>query len=213
MREIGNILNHLWRVRTSQNGIDSVFVSWNTAQTRAPALFRRPTFIELYEVPDKLISMDLSGDEPRVIYDDEQLVHNHSAWSFVPWHYLKGVVNRSIDKTARYRYQDPSGDREERERLSQQFQAKYLLAIMNSAFAREWLARRRRSKLHVYPDDWKPLPIAPIPLAEQEVFVRLVDAILAEFAAHGYPLPAESAARVAEIEGRLMRGWRVVRSE
>ena len=74
---------------------------------------------------------------------------------------------------------------------------------MNSAFAREWLSRRRRSKLHVYPDDWKQLPIAPISLAEQQEFVRLVDAILAEFAAHGYPLPAESAALVAAIEREL----------
>ena len=40
-------------------------------------------------------------------------------------------------------------------------------------------------------------------LAAQQEFVRRVDAILAEFAAHGYPLPAESAARVAEIEREL----------
>ena len=51
--------------------------------------------------------------------------------------------------------------------------------------------------------DRKPLPIAPISLTEQQEFVRRVDAILAEFAAHGYPLPAESAARVAEIEREL----------
>jgi hypothetical protein len=51
--------------------------------------------------------------------------------------------------------------------------------------------------------DRKQLPIAPISLTEQQEFVRRVDAILAEFAAHGYPLPAESAARVAEIEREL----------
>jgi hypothetical protein len=147
--------------------------------------------------------MDISGDSPRVAYDDCQLYHNHSAWSFVPWSHLKGVVNRSIDKTAKYRYQDPSGDREEREQLSRQFHLKYLLAIMNSAFAREWLAQRRRSKMHVYPDDWKQLPIAHIPLEAQQPFVARVDAILAEFAAHGYPLPADAAARVAALEREL----------
>jgi len=40
-------------------------------------------------------------------------------------------------------------------------------------------------------------------MTKQQEFVRLVDAILAEFATHGYPLPAESAARVAEIEREL----------
>jgi len=74
---------------------------------------------------------------------------------------------------------------------------------MNSTFARDWLARRRRSKIHVYPNDWKPLPIAPIPMEEQEEFVRLVDAILAEFEQHGYPLPPEAAACVAELEREI----------
>ncbi len=74
---------------------------------------------------------------------------------------------------------------------------------MNSTFAREWLARRRRSKIHIYPNDWKGLPIAPIPMKEQEAFVRLVDAILAEFERHGYPLPPEAAARVAELEREI----------
>jgi hypothetical protein len=74
---------------------------------------------------------------------------------------------------------------------------------MNSAFARDWLARQRRSKTDIYPDDWKQLPIAPIPPEQQQVFVRLVDAILAEFAVHGYPLPAASAARVAGWEREI----------
>jgi len=74
---------------------------------------------------------------------------------------------------------------------------------MNSSFTQEWLAQRRRHKLQLYPNDWKPLPIAPIPLEEQAEFVRLVDAILAEFEQHGYPLPPEAAARVAELEREI----------
>lgn len=64
-------------------------------------------------------------------------------------------------------------------------------------------ARRRRSKIHVYPNDWEPLPIAPIPMEEQQEFVRLVDAILAEFEQYGYPLPPEAAARVSELEREI----------
>jgi hypothetical protein len=74
---------------------------------------------------------------------------------------------------------------------------------MNSAFAKEWLASRRRSKRHIYPDDWKQLPIAPIPMEQQQEFVELVDAILAEFRRHGYPLPPEAAERVVELEREI----------
>lgn len=170
---------------------------------RAPAKFSRPTFPEIYVSPEKLISMDIAAGMPRVVYDDTQVYHNHSAWSFVPWHYLKGLINKSIRKTAQYRHQSPTGDREEREKISEQFQLKYVLAIMNSSFARDWLKGKRRSKIHIYPDDWKQLPIAPIPMEEQMKFVEKVDAILAEFKQHGYPLPAASARHVAELEREL----------
>jgi hypothetical protein len=74
---------------------------------------------------------------------------------------------------------------------------------MNSAYAKHWMAGRRRSKMHIYPDDWKELPIAVLPVAEQEEFVRLVDAILSEFMQHGHPLPPSSAARVAQLEHEI----------
>lgn len=138
-----------------------------------------------------------------MVYDGRQRFTTHTSCIFVPWHLLKGVVNASISKTAKYRRQGPEGDCEEREKVSRQFHLKYVLAVMNSTFAKEWLATRRRSKLNVYPDDWKPLPIAPIPREQQQEFVRLVDAILAEFARHGYPLPAEAAKKVAEWEREI----------
>ncbi|MCX6030997.1 MAG: Eco57I restriction-modification methylase domain-containing protein [Chloroflexi bacterium] len=176
------------------------YLEWGTE--RAPSMFRRLTFPEIYESPEKLIAVKVSHT-PEVAYDNQQLHHTDGLYSFVPWYYLQGVVNRSIEKTTKYRWQDPTGDREDREKLSAQFRPKYLVAVMNSAYVRDWLAHRRRHKIQLYPDDWKQLPIAPISLAEQQEFVRLVDAILAEFAAHGYPLPAESATRVAAIEREL----------
>jgi methylase of polypeptide subunit release factors len=170
---------------------------------RAPSLFSRPTFPQLYEVQEKLISMDLAGGEPKVAYDNNQLFHNHSAWSFVPWHLLKDVVNNSIKKTAKYRHQNPLGDREAREKTSKQFNLKYVLAVMNSSYAREWLKGKRRSKMHIYPDDWKQLPIAPIPLEEQKPLVALVNNILREYEKHGYPLPPASTQKVSAWEREL----------
>jgi adenine-specific DNA-methyltransferase len=177
------------------------YLEWGTK--RAPGMFARPTFPELYDAPEKLMAAQVCGDTPRVVYDNRQLIHNHSMCCFVPWHSLKEVVNQSINKTAKYRWQSAKGDREEREKLSQKFNLKYVLAIMNSTFAKDWLAKRRRHKIQLYPDDWKQLPIPPLSLNEQAEFVNLVDAILVEFEQWGYPLPSMAARRVADLEAEL----------
>lgn len=157
------------------------WLEWGT--DRAPALFRRPTFPQLYEVPEKLIAADISaaGAALKVCYDNQQLFHNHSAWSFVPWHSLAGVRNRSLQKATRYEDEKLRPDlprREDLERTSEQFEVKYLLAIMNSATARTFLNGIRRSNIHLYPDDWKQLPIPPATTEEQTVIAGWVQQIL-----------------------------------
>jgi len=162
------------------------WLEWNTQ--RAPSLFRRPTFPQLYLVPEKLIASDISSaaNALKVSYDNKQLFHNHSAWSFVPWHSLQGVQNRSLQKTARYTDEKPRADlpkREELEELSRQYGVKYLLAVMNSSTAREFLTRIRRSNIHLYPDDWKQLPIPHATPAQQAEIAALVEQVLAAKAA------------------------------
>lgn len=177
------------------------YLEWGTY--RAPGRFARPTFPELHDASPKLIALVIAGGGPPLVYDELQLVTTHTSCIFVPWHQLAGVVNLSIKKTAKYKYQDSTGDRERREALSCEFDLKYLLAVMHSSFVADWLVSRRRSKNHVYPDDWKDLPIPQIAKTEQAEFVRLVDAILAEYQQHGHPLPQVSAGRVAELEREI----------
>src|ERR1019366_6353796 len=43
------------------------YLEWGTQ--RAPAQFARPTFPELYTVPQKLLAMKVSGRLPRVVFD------------------------------------------------------------------------------------------------------------------------------------------------
>jgi len=176
------------------------WLEWGTE--RAPALFRRPTFPELYEVSEKLISVDMAAGvgKLRVVYDNNQLHHNHSAWSFIPWHSLLGVRNNSLRKVARYRGETPPRPdlpkREALEKTSRRFGVKFLLAVMNSSFAREFLRANRRSNIHLYPDDWKKLPIPDVSISQQAPVVDLVDQILA--AKHLDPV-----ADVTAIEGRI----------
>ncbi len=74
---------------------------------------------------------------------------------------------------------------------------------MNSGYAARWLSSRRRSKNHVYPDDWKPLPIAPATQEQQAEIVALVDEILDLYETHGYPLQGAAAERLAHLEQQI----------
>ncbi len=160
---------------------ESVWLEYGT--DRAPSLFRRPTFPELYEVPQKLVSMRIVADSPRVIRDDQQCWHNHTAFSFVPWHYLKGVRNKSISKTAKYKSQKGKRSialwREELERVSATVDIAYLHGILNSRFARDWMSRERRSKLDVYSEDWKQFPVKVLAPNDQRAITQIVNRIVA----------------------------------
>ncbi len=50
---------------------------------------------------------------------------------------------------------------------------------MNSTVARDFLRSNRRSNIHLYPDDWKHLPIPDVTMEKQKPIVELVDQILA----------------------------------
>jgi hypothetical protein len=177
----------------------SKWLEWGTP--RAPGLFSRPTFPELYAAKEKLISVDMAAgtEKLRVIYDDKQLCHNHSAWSFVPWCNLAGVGNNSLRKAARYKDEPTRSDlpvREDLEATSRRFAVKYLLAVMNSSTARDFLRANRRSNIHLYPEDWKRLPIPEGTREQQAVIVALIDEILAA-------LQSDSKADVSVLEEKV----------
>lgn len=156
------------------------WLEWGTA--RAPALFSRPTFPELYTVPEKIFIHRTAGEEVRSCHDSEQTLCNHTVMVSVPWHALHGVRNNSLKKAARYRGEKPRPDLPKREALeetSRRFAVKYLLAVMNSSAARDFLRANRRSNTDLYPDDWKKLPIPDVPSTQQQSIVALVDQILA----------------------------------
>jgi len=99
----------------------------------------------------------------------------------LPWNSLHGVQNKSLKKSARYRGEKPHPDlpcREDLEVTSRRFAVKYLLGVMNSSAARDFLRAHRRSNIHLYPDDWKKLPIPDVSPEKQAPIVALVDQIL-----------------------------------
>jgi adenine-specific DNA-methyltransferase len=158
-----------------------LWLEWATK--RAPFLFRRPTFPEIYESEHKILVQRSPGPDPKCCIDDHQNLHfTESTVAFIPWHLLRNVRNRSIKKSARYKGEKPPRPdlpkREELEATSRRFSVKYVLAVMNSTVARDFLRANRRSNIHLYPDDWKKLPIPDVPMEKQEPIVALVDRIL-----------------------------------
>lgn len=155
------------------------WLEWGTK--RAPHHFRRVTFEELYEVPEKLMILRVAGDDLKSCLDEQQLYTNHTTVIAVPWHALKGVKNRSISKSARYANEpkaDEQPSREQFEDNSRRFSTKFILACLNSTPAREFLRANRRSNTDLYPDDWKQLPIPDVTPEQQAPIVALVDKIL-----------------------------------
>ena len=156
------------------------YLEWGTE--RAPDLFSRPTFPEIYEIDEKILVQRSPGPDLKACYDNFRLHFTESSVGFIPWHSLSGVRNRSIKKQTRYRDEKPQRpdlpQREELEKTSRRFAVKFLLGVMNSTVARDFLRANRRSNIHLYPDDWKKLPIPDVTTEEQAPLVELVNQIL-----------------------------------
>ena len=156
------------------------WLEWGTE--RAPHLFRRPTFPEIHEVDEKILVQRSPGPDPKACYDGFRLHFTESSVGFLLWERLAEVRNRSIKKQTRYRDETPRRsdlpEREELEKTSRRFAVKFLLGVMNSTASHDFLKANRRSNIHLYPDDWKQLPIPDVSSEQQEPIIRLVDKIL-----------------------------------
>jgi len=118
--------------------------------------------------------------------------------------FFTGVRNNSLKKAARYRGEEPSRPdlpwREDLEKTSRRFALKYLLGVVNSTVAHDFLRANRRSNTDLYPDDWKELPIPDVSKEQQAPIAALVDKILT--AKRAKP-DAEVSALEAEIDARV----------
>lgn len=156
------------------------WLEWGT--DRAPALFRRPTFPELYPA-SKIFIHRTGGEGIRACLDEVGTLCNHTVLVAVPWHSIAGVENKSLRKSALYpkerkRSESDKPDRLILEATSKNFDLRFTLAVMNSAVARQFLRRDRRSNTDLYPDDWKKLPIPDVPNEQQSPIVAVASLII-----------------------------------
>lgn len=141
------------------------YFEWDTE--RSPNKLRRPTFPDLYKGKKILRGRMVEG-----IIDINNILCNHTIVVFRRFIDLRNVENNSIRLSIRKK--NPDLSREELENISKNFTYEYLLAMINSTFAKVYfnLVRREKIKNMFYPDDFRKLPIKTI--KDQTFFVNLV---------------------------------------
>jgi type I restriction-modification system DNA methylase subunit len=146
----------------------NLYVEWGTE--RCPKRLVRPTFPELY--PPKKILM--SRIKRIATYSDEGHTCDNTIIVAVPYCELQGVNNKGISKYIK----NIKLKRENIEQISEKFDIKYILSIINSKLIRYFLDINSRSKLSIYPDDWKKIPIKDLTLNQQQPLIALADKML-----------------------------------
>ena len=172
-----------------------LYLEWGTE--RVPKKLVRPTFKELYEVPKLLRGTMVGGT-----YDETGVVCNHSIVVFAKFIDLHDVNNKSI-KNSISKFNEKN--RNELEDISKKFDLKYILAILNSEFARKYLNNIRRHRLenYFYPDDYRKLPIPNISHGQQYRFVEIIDQILKLTTSNNYNSNLEMHEDVRQCQLRL----------
>ena len=171
------------------------YLEWGTK--RVPGQLRRQTFSELYDRP-KIMRGRVTGG----IYDETGLLCNDSIVVFVRFADLHDVNNKSI-QTSIKKFNHLL--RPQLEKISEKFDLKYLLAVLNSSFALKYLNNIRRHRLenYFYPDDFRNLPIADLSPREQKPFIAIVDNILGITKDDGYLESPAKQAKVKEYEHQI----------
>ncbi|MEZ7821115.1 MAG: TaqI-like C-terminal specificity domain-containing protein, partial [Patescibacteria group bacterium] len=145
------------------------YLEWNTE--RVPNKLSRKTFRELYE-GEKI----MRGRVTDGIFDNSGIVCNDSIVIFKKFCDLRGVNNNSIQNSIT---KNNKLKREELEQISDNFNIKYILSILNSKFIIFYLNNNRRHRLenYFYPDDFRKLFIPKISIENQKMFMEKVDLI------------------------------------
>jgi len=173
---------------------------------------RRPRHPALFRTPEKLLLGETSGG----YYDQAGLFANHSVQVVVPWNALRqsGAIEEKGIKTVLRESRQIAGASNGFTAVSELFDLRYLLGIINSRFIRKYIASNLfegTREGRVYPDIWKRLPIKIASTERQQQVASLVDAVQAQYKQlAALPTPASLAANPTihyrDVQGYLAQG-------
>lgn len=140
----------------------------------------RPRNQALFKTPAKLLLGETSGG----IYDRSGLFANHSVQVVVSWKALQqaNTLDQSGIRGVYRESREIAEASNDLATISELFDLRYLLAIINSRFIRAFLATNRLEGTRegrIYPDVWKRLPIKIASSERQQKIAAKVDAIQA----------------------------------
>ena len=165
---------------------------------RSPSKWRRKGFTELFEGTPKIVTMRSPGSAPRSFLDTENGYFNESAIGFKRWCDLASVENASLSKAY-----GSDEQRKKFEECSEKYSYQFLLAIMNSFLVRYELNSNRRSNIHIYPEDWKRLPIPLISDESLSTFISQLSALTDKM----LTLHADLQKKVVRFIGRIKESY------
>lgn len=171
---------------------------------RSPSKWSRKSFPEFF-IDEKIVAVRSPGKSPRLLLDCEGGYFNESAIGFKRWADLIGIENNSLKQA----YNDDK-QRKKFELISKKFSYKYLLALLNSSLFKYELNTKRRSNIHIYPDDYKSLPIATPDEETKASITALVEQILSIKQADA---AADTSGLEAEIDVLVYRLYKLTYEE
>jgi type I restriction-modification system DNA methylase subunit len=141
------------------------FLEYGT--NRMPSRVSRPTFPELY-TNSKILVGKMGG---RAVYDDLGMFCNDSLIIVIPYYKLVGVENRVL------RRKTVANSISRGKTISQEFDLRYLLGIINSSHATSFFnnIRTHRLKDYVNPNELKQLPIYRANYDQQSKIIAIVE--------------------------------------
>ncbi|MEX2536354.1 MAG: N-6 DNA methylase [Trueperaceae bacterium] len=182
---------------------------------RAPLQVSRPTFPALYDRPKLVAQRSVSSnqiDVAQVLLDDgtwqeDFLITNESGIILMPWNALAGVSNRSLPALN-------NKVRQTGEQTSSRFSLAYITGVLNTSTVSDHLRATRRHKIHVFPDDFKAIPIPDVsereqaPVAERALTLHGLAQEFAALRSSGWIVNTDS--RVAHAPLTLPAGTRAL---
>ena len=166
---------------------------------------RGPRHIALFRTPEKLLLGETSGG----YYDRAGLFANHSVQVVVSWKALEqaGVLEERGIRTVLRKSRQITGIINSFSPIAELFDLRYLLAIINSHFIREYITSNMHEgtrKGRIYPDVWKRLPIKIASAERQQQIAMLVDAVQEQYQHSRFDLNA----LLSEIETLVEKVYR-----
>ncbi|MBS1735605.1 MAG: Eco57I restriction-modification methylase domain-containing protein, partial [Bacteroidetes bacterium] len=124
-------------------------------------------FTELFE-NDKIFFINVVKDKLRFAFDNKHYYNSHTVINCVKWNLLQNASHSTVKRNITNK----------KILVAENFDYKYLLAILNSNVINWYFINFLSESLHFYPDDAKELPIKNVNPSQQFVFINLVDYLL-----------------------------------